>query len=88
MLRAAAANIVNAMMLGSLPELKEELDRAARLTETKTPLSPYASERLELLDAITGQMRDSLGRLRRPDPADLPGLEANLWLLNHLARSR
>lgn len=85
MLRRAAASIVNAMVLGSLPKLEEELNRAARLSNTKLRLSSYASERLELFDAITGEMRDSL---RRPGPAGLHGLEASLLLLNHLAQSR
>ncbi len=82
----AAANLLKAMMPGSLPELEAALDHAARFSESQTPASTYDAERLELLGAIAGYMRVSLTRLRQRRTGRLDGFEAGLSLLRHLAQ--
>jgi hypothetical protein len=81
----AAANIVKAMTLGSVPRLEEELDWASGLHNHGGNLSSYDAERVELLGAIADQMRNSLRRMRRLGEKRLAGAEANLRLLEHLA---
>jgi hypothetical protein len=88
MLQAAAANIMNAVLLGSLPKLEEELDRAALLCDSQASVSSYEAERMELLDAVACHMKNSLGRMRRLSSGPLDGAEASLRLLEHLAHPR
>ncbi|MGA2328447.1 MAG: hypothetical protein ABSH05_19385 [Bryobacteraceae bacterium] len=78
----AAGRILGAVQSGNLAGLESELDRARSMP---TGLPPDTAERWELLDAVAGQMRLTLERLRRRSIDRYEGAEVHLGLLLHLA---
>ena len=82
-----ARNIVNAMVLGSVPELERELRNATRFCGSIRSLSVYDAERTELLGAIAARMERSLRRFRARRSTQIDAAETDLYLLRHLAQS-
>ncbi len=78
----AAVRILDAAQSGDLDGLEAELDHSLTWP---ADLSPDRVERWELLDAIAGQMKSAVHRMRRHTTDRLEGAEVHLQLLRHLA---
>ena len=83
----SARGILAAMKTKDLDRLEQELARASSLERCLEPATPPAeAERIELLGAVAGHLRESVGRLGRGSTSRLDGAEVDLALLKHLAR--
>ncbi len=78
----AARRILAAVEAGNLAGLEAELDRPLCAPAN---LPSENAERWELLDAIAGEMRLTLRRMRLRAIAHFEGVEVNVRLLRHLA---
>lgn len=78
----AARRLLLAVESGNLAGLESELDR---LWSMPAGLPPDTAERWELLEAVAGQMRGTLARMRRRSIDRFEGAEVHLRLLRHLA---
>ena len=81
----AAGRLLLAIQAGNLAGLESELDRSAELHPSSPDCPTGSLERLELLGAVAGQMRDALTRMRRRRTDRFEGAEVHLRLLSHLA---
>jgi hypothetical protein len=83
---AAAAKIGNAMKIGGVRSAALELAGRKQIHTSLRHWSSYDAERLELLDAIAGDIRWSLDSRRRGETPSFEGAEVCLQLLEHLAQ--
>ena len=81
----AAGRILAAMESGSLAEVERGLQRAEQLTGVSDSAT-LAEEQIELLDAVTHQMRHSMRRFERQLTPHIEGVEVFVRLLRHLAQ--
>ena len=83
-----AGQILKAFRKGSLAELETGLERAEHLAESAAPRRPFNEEfdeKLDLLEAVAGDMRHSISRYGRSITPHLEGIEVHVQLLRHLA---
>jgi hypothetical protein len=81
-----AGNLLHAVESGSIDQLTSELRRAVDyIAQVRADPSAESPERLDLLDAITGDMNRGVDRMRRTQRSELEGMEIHLHLLRHLA---
>lgn len=83
----SARAILEALKQGRLAALEGVLERSAGLWPPPPGLASAEAERRELLDALIGQMRCALQRMRRGLSRRFEGLETVVSLLDHLART-
>ena len=81
-----AHRIVAAIRLGNMERLENHLESATRAAEAQA-LTPEAAERLDLLEAVAGDLRRTLRRSRCNPVAARSEWSANLGLLEHLEHS-
>jgi len=82
--RRLARSILSAWTSASPAELARQLRRGERC---RAPLrDALTAERAELLAAVAGDLRRTLGSLPQPGEGAAESLEVHLRLLRHLAR--
>ncbi len=84
---AAANEILRAVRKGDLAALMSGLEQAEQMACYDPQTPSYTAEQLELLGAVATRMRCSLGRFRRRVASHLEGVDLDLRLLHHLART-
>ncbi len=83
----AAGQILAAMESGNPAALERELTTAEQLSRTQA-ITPHNVEQLDLLEAVTSQMRSSLRRFEQRLAPHIEGVEVSMHLLRHLAGGR
>ncbi len=79
-----ADRILSAIQSGNLAEMERGLSGAEQLASAAPPAS-QTQEQLELLEAVTHQMRDSMRRFRKQLTPHIEGIDVLVGLLRHLA---
>ncbi len=80
-----AGQILAAMRDGDLARLETGLERAQALAASQHSPETNTFEQLDLLDAVAGQMRESITRFGQRATARLEGFDIPMSLLRHLA---
>ncbi len=83
----AAGQILAAMESGNPVALERELMTAEQLAHTEASTA-HTVEQLDLLEAVTSQMRGSIRRFERRLVSHVEGMEVSMQLLRHLANGR
>jgi hypothetical protein len=80
-----AESLLRTMEQGDVAQLAAELDRVEGVWRHRAAFSSKNAEQLELLNAVAGDLRQSVVRLRKQHSHHLEGVQVHLFLLRHLA---
>lgn len=80
-----AESLLRTMERGDVTRLAAELDRVEGVWRHRAAFSSKNAEQLELLNAVAGDLRQSVVRLRKQRSEHLEGVQVHLYLLRHLA---